>query len=177
MKRLMIALITTVALATAVWAETGPTEQDYKNLDDLRSKLVRMKKEMDKFVKDIVSTSDQAVNSVGVFGQDIKVDVMEKPDNIIVKADLPGMEKDKIEVTLMNSRILKIGGSRDMVREEQAQGAVRQERLSGKFERILELPAECLNKGIKAAYNNGVLEIDIPKRKSVKKETVKVKVQ
>jgi len=105
------------------------------------------------------------------------VDVMEKPDNIIVKADLPGMEKDKIEVTLMNSRILKIGGSRDMVREEQAQGAVRQERLSGKFERILELPAECLNKGIKAAYNNGVLEIDIPKRKSVKKETVKVKVQ
>ena len=177
MKRLMIALITTVALATAVWAETGPTEQDYKDLDDLRSKLVRMKKEMDKFVKDIVSTSDQAVTSVGAFGQDVKVDVMEKPDNIIVKADLPGMEKDKIEVTLMNSRILKIGGSRDMAREEQAQGAVRQERMSGKFERILELPAECLNKGIKAAYDNGVLEIDIPKKKAVKEETVKVKVQ
>jgi len=178
MKKIIISLILIASFAVISYAETGPTEQDYKNMDELRVKLVRMKREMDKFMKDIISTyPDQAMSAVDVFGQDVKVDVAENDKNVIVKADLPGMDKDKIEVTLMNNKILKIGGTRNVTKEESAPGMVKQERMAGRFERVLELPVECLSEGIKAAYKNGVLEIDIPKKKPGKEEQVKINVQ
>jgi len=178
MKRIFIILAVLAAMAGPIYAETAPTEQDYKNLDELRVKLMRMKKEMDRFMKDIISTyPDQALNAVDVFGADVKVDIAQTDKDVIVKADLPGMDKDKIEITLLNNKILKIGGTRNVEKKEAAPGMVRQERMSGKFERVLELPVECLNEGIKAAYNNGVLEIDIPKKKPGKEETVKINVQ
>ncbi|MFH0764212.1 MAG: Hsp20/alpha crystallin family protein [Candidatus Omnitrophota bacterium] len=178
MKKTSIIILTLLAISGSVFAETAPTEQDYKNLDELRVKLMRMKKEMDAFMKDIISTyPGQAMNAVDVFGADVKVDIAETDKDVIVKADLPGMDKDKIEVTLLNNKILKIGGSREMVKKEAAPGMYRQERMSGRFERVLELPVECMNQGIKAAYNNGVLEIDIPKKKQGKEETIKINVQ
>lgn len=178
MKKMLISIALLIVMTGSVFPETGPTEQDYKNLDELRVKLMRMRKEMDKFMKDIISTyPDQAMNAVDVFGTDVKVDVAETDKDVIVKADLPGMDKDKIEVTLLNNKILKIGGSREMAKKEQAPGMYRQERMSGKFERVLELPVECLNEGIRAAYKNGVLEVDIPKKKPGKEEAVKINVQ
>ena len=178
MKKTGIVILMLLAISGTAFAETGPTEQDYKNLDELRVKLMRMKKEMDRFMKDIIGTyPDQALGAIDVFGLDVKVDIAETDKDVIVKADLPGMDKDKIEVTLLNSKILKIGGSREMAKKEAIPGMVRQERMSGRFERVLELPVECMNEGIKAAYKNGVLEIDIPKKKPGKEETVKINVQ
>lgn len=178
MKKVLIILTVLAAMAGSIYAETAPTEEDYKNLDELRVKLMRMKKEMDRFMKDIISTyPDQAINTVDVFGGDVKVDIAETDKDVIVKADLPGMDKDKIEVTLLNNKILKIGGTRNMEKKETAPGIVRQERMSGKFERVLELPVECLNEGIRAAYKNGVLEVDIPKKNKGKEEAVKINVQ
>jgi len=178
MKKIAIAFIILMALTVSSYADSVPTEQDYKNLDELRAKLVRMRREMDKFIKDVVSTyPDQAINAVDIFGADVKVDITQTDKDVIVKADLPGMDKDKIEVTLMNNKILKIGGARDVAKKETSPGIVRQERMSGRFERILELPVECMSEGINAAYKNGVLEIDIPKMKPGKEEQVKIKVQ
>lgn len=178
MKKASLIILGILAISGSVFAETGPSEQDYKNLDELRAKLVRMRREMDRFIKDIVSTyPDQAINAVDVFGQDVKVDITQTDKDVIVKADLPGMDKDKIEVTLMNNKILKIGGSREMAKQEAGPGVVKQERMTGRFERVLELPVECMNEGIKAAYKNGVLEVDIPKMKPGKEEAVKIKVQ
>ncbi|MFA6142450.1 MAG: Hsp20/alpha crystallin family protein [Candidatus Omnitrophota bacterium] len=178
MRKILVSIALLVAMAGSACAVTTPTEQDYKNLDELRAKLVRMRREMDKFIKDIVSTyPDQAVNAVDVFGADVKVDVAQTDKDVIVKADLPGMDKDKIEVTLINNKVLKIGGTRDVVKKETSSGMVRQERMTGRFERVLELPVECMNEGINAAYKNGVLEIDIPKIKPGKEEAVKIKVQ
>ena len=178
MKKTSIIILMLLAISGSAFAETSPTEQDYKNMDELRVKLVRMKREMDKFIKDIIGTyPDQALNAVDVFGQDVKVDIAETDKDVIVKADLPGMDKDKIEITLLNNKILKIGGSREMAKKETAPGMVRQERMSGRFERVIELPVECMSEGIKAAYKNGVLEVDIPKKKPGKEETVKINVQ
>jgi HSP20 family protein len=49
--------------------------------------------------------------------------------------------------------------------------------MEGSFERVIELPAECKSDGITAAYNNGVLEIVVPKKEAVKPETVNVTVR
>lgn len=175
MRKYLLILVLLFTSAISVYADSAPTEQDYKDLNELRTKLVRMRREMDKFIKDVVSTyPDQAVD---IFGADVKVDIAQTDKDVIVKADLPGMDKDKIEITLMNNKILKIGGARDLAKQEAAPGMVRQERMSGRFERILELPVECMSEGINAAYKNGVLEIDIPKKKPGKEEQVKIKVQ
>ena len=178
MRKIIAILLVVLATSGVAFAVAGPTEEDYKDLDQLRVKLVRMKREMDKFMKDIISTyPNQTVGAADVFGQDVRVDISQTDSSVVVKADLPGMDKDKIEVTLTNDKILKIAGSREIEKKESVPGMVRQERMSGRFERVLELPVECLSQGIQATYKNGVLEIDIPKKKAQKEEAIKINVQ
>jgi len=167
-----------VFLAGIACADNMPTEEDYKNLAEMRAKLVRMKREMDHFIRDIMDTYPaQGGISVAGFGEEVKIDISETAKDVMVKADLPGMDKDKIEVALTNNKILKISGSRDMEAKEERPGMVRQERMSGKFERILELPVDCMTEGIKASYKNGVLELIIPKKEEAKESMVKIRVQ
>lgn len=179
MNKILIATIgCMLSILCAVYAKTDLTEDEYRDLSELRSKLVRMKKETDRFVKELMATyPGQESFFAQDFGGEVKVDVAEKDKEIIVKADLPGMEKDKIDITLTNDKILKISGARDVFKEEVSGGMVKQERLSGKFERVVELPGECMSDGIKAAYKDGVLEITIPKKEKSKEKSVKVAVQ
>jgi HSP20 family protein len=176
MKKLIIAAILSMILAGSALAVSTPTEQDYQNLDQTREKLIRMRREMDRFMKDLVGPyADMDKN--GVFGQDVRVDVTDNGKDIVVKADLPGMTKDQIDITLERNSLLKISGSREVMTRQESQGVVKQERMSGRFERSLELPAECESGGIRATYKEGVLEIMLPKKKNVKEEAIKVNVQ
>jgi len=177
MEKMLAMAISLVLMAGIACAEISLEEEDYKNLDKLHNKIVRMKKEMDRLMKDIVETypTGQGV-SVTDFGQDVRVDVIENEKDIVVKADLPGMDKDRIDITLENNKTLKITGVRDIIKKESSPGVVMQERSLGKFERVLELPAEGTSVGIKASYKDGVLEIVIPKREPSKEEKVKIKV-
>lgn len=174
MKKIVL-LAVCLAFCTGVAYAAMPTDKDYENLDELRVKIVRMKREMDKFMKDIISTYPND-GTFDTFGQDIRVDMTQTDTDVIVRADLPGMAKDKIEITLENSRILRIAGIRDMEKKETAPGVVRQERMQGRFERVLELPAECRNEDIKATYKDGVLEVIIPKVAQAKEKPVKISV-
>lgn len=153
-----------------------PTDKDYQNLEQVREQIVKMKREMDKFMKDILATYPPE-SPISSYGQDIRVDIAETPNDVIVRADLPGMTKDKIEVTLQNNRILRITGSREVSKEETAPGMIKRERTFGKFERMLELPVDCKNEGISATYKDGVLEVVIPKKDESKAKPVKVNVE
>ncbi|HPM42806.1 MAG TPA: Hsp20/alpha crystallin family protein [Candidatus Omnitrophota bacterium] len=175
MKKMLLSFLSVLVSVNIAFAEM-PTDKDYENLDELRVKIVRMKREMDKFMKDILSTYPPE-STLGNYGQDVKVDVTQTPADVIVRADLPGMAKDKIEVTLENSIMLKIAGARDVSTQETAPGIVRQERMQGRFERVIQLPAECRNDGIQATYKDGVLEIVIPKKETTKEKPVKVSIQ
>ena len=178
MKKMMVAILFCLLTASMLYAEDRPTEEDYKNLDELRAKLVRMRREMDRFMKDIVGTYPETGKPfMEEFGQDVKVDVTQTDKDVVVKADLPGMDKDKIDITLENNKILKIAGTREVLKSQTAPGIVKQERMQGKFERTLELPTECMSEGIKASYKNGVLEIVIPKKAKTKEEMIKINVQ
>jgi HSP20 family protein len=185
MKSIAIAVIICLLGGSALSAQTYdnvPADdqvQDEKNLEILSKRLIRMKKGMDKFVKDMTTVYSGAAGDAGTapYGSDVKVDIVENDKDFIVTADLPGMDKDKIDVMLEGGKMLKISGMRSVEKKEEAPGMVRQERMEGRFERILELPGECKNEGISASYNNGVLEITIPKKEPVKKDTIKVKVQ
>lgn len=175
MRKIIVIIFLALSLAGSVYAQTAAEDQAYKDLAELRRQITRMKKEMNKFVKDL-TVEEGAVMEQG-FGQDVKVDVTEDDKNMMVKADLPGMEKDKIQVVLEKDRILKISGEREVVKQEETKGVVKQERSYGSFARVLELPADGMTESIKASYRNGVLEIVIPKKKIIKQEAVKINVQ
>ncbi len=185
MKSIAMAAMICLLGGSAVFAQVydsppaGDQAQDEKNLEILSKRLVRMKREMDKFVKDMTTVYSGADGGTAIapYGSDVKVDIVENDKDFIVTADLPGMDKDKIDIMMEGGRVLKISGMRRVEKKEEAPGVVRQERMEGKFERVFELPAECKSEGIRASYNNGVLEIMIPKKEPVKKEAVKVKVQ
>jgi len=178
MKKMAILMLLTIFAACVVYADaTLPNDNEYKELDELKVKIRRMKKEADGFIKELVAAyPDDGKSLSGGWAQDVKVDVSETEKDVIVKADLPGMDKDKIEITLDQGKMLKIAGSREIVTNQTGKGFVRQERMQGNFSRILELPAECRNDGIKASYNSGVLDIIIPKKPKAKDETVKIKI-
>ena len=179
MKKIFLSILASVLMAGAVYAVVPEQNDDvYRDLDQLKLQIRKMKREMSSLMKEISTDySSDSKALVGGWGQDISIDVTQTDKDVLVRADLPGMDKDKIEVTLEQNKILKIAGSRDVMTNRTSQGVIVQERARGAFARTIELPVECRSDGIKAAYNNGVLDISIPKKENVKEDTVKIKVQ
>ena len=176
-----VALLTMAAClccASLAVAQTGMTAKEERELEELSKQMVRMKHAVDKFANELVSSfPDQGRPAAGAFGANVRVNIVENEKDFVVTADLPGMDKNKIVVTLEGNRILKISGSREMSKAEIGPSVVKQERMAGSFERALELPAECKGDGIQASYKNGVLEVIVPKKEQVKPATIKVSVQ
>jgi len=166
-------------LSFFAYAQDAADDNTVHEMTILRKKLGQMKREIDLLVKDIMSTAPVAGGAaMSTFGSDIYVDILQTDKTVIVKADLPGMDKDKIDVTLDNDKFLKISGARNVIKSEKSPGVVRQERFFGNFSKIIELPCEVTPLGINAVYKDGVLEITIPKKaKSQKEETVKIDVK
>ncbi|MBI4522314.1 MAG: Hsp20/alpha crystallin family protein [Deltaproteobacteria bacterium] len=104
------------------------------------------------------------------------VDLYEEKDEIVAKAELPGMEKDDIQVNITD-RLLTITGEKKKEEEIKQENYYHSERAYGSFSRSLELPAEVRVEKAQASFKNGVLEIRLPKTEEAKKKEIKVKVQ
>ena len=103
------------------------------------------------------------------------IDVFEEKDDIVVKAELPGMEKDKIEVNLTD-HTLTIKGEKKKEDEVKEEDYYRGERSYGSFLRTLDLPKDVRADKVKASFKNGILEIRMPKTEEARTKEVKVKV-
>ncbi len=90
------------------------------------------------------------------------VDYYDNEENIVIKAELPGIDKDNIIVDV-KGRFLTLKGERSSENEVKEERYYRRERAYGKFERVFALPAEVDPDKIRADYKDGVLTIDIPK--------------
>jgi len=104
------------------------------------------------------------------------VDIKETETEIIVKADLPGMKKEDIEVSLDND-LLVIKGERKFEKEEKEKDFVRVERSYGSFYRSFTVGVPVKEEEIKASYKEGVLEVSIPKAEIKKAKKVEVKTE
>lgn len=104
------------------------------------------------------------------------VDVFEEKDDIVVKAELPGIEKDNIEVNLTD-HTLTIKGEKKKEEEIKEENYYRAERSYGSFLRTLELPRDVRADQVKASFKNGILEVRIPKTEEAKAKEIKVKVE
>ena len=102
------------------------------------------------------------------------VDIYEKADEIIIKAGVPGVEKDDIEITFQENS-LTIKGERKRDREVRDEHYYYSEQRYGIFSRSIALPGGLSPEDMEASYKNGILEIAIPKSK--RKEPRRIEVQ
>ena len=101
------------------------------------------------------------------------VDLYEKDDNFVIKAELPGVDKDDIGIDLKNG-VLTLSGERSDDSEVTDDNYYRRERTYGKFQRAFTLPADVESDKIKAEFKDGVLVIEIPKPEKSKPKRITI---
>jgi HSP20 family protein len=104
------------------------------------------------------------------------VDVYEEKDEIVVKAELPGMDKSDIEVNISDSE-LTLKGEKKKEEKIEEENYFRSERSYGAFVRSVDLPTDVQADKVKAAFKNGILEVRLPKTEEAKTKEIKVKVE
>jgi HSP20 family protein len=103
------------------------------------------------------------------------VDLKENSENFVVTAELPGMNKDDIQVEVENN-LLTIRGERKFEKKEEHENYHFVERSYGSFYRSFMLPAKVNAEAIVAEYKDGILHVTLPKREEVKPKKVEIKV-
>jgi len=135
--------------------------------------LVRMQRDMDRmfselFGQPLVRWEREQEEGIRI----PSIDLIETEQELVLKAELPGIDKDKIQVEVMPDRITLSGEMREE-REIKDATLHRRERVWGRFERSIPLPSEVIGDQAKASYKDGLLEVHLPKSERAKAATPK----
>jgi HSP20 family protein len=101
------------------------------------------------------------------------MDLMETDDALVLKADLPGLERDDVSIEVKDN-VLTVAGERKAEHSEKADGFYRVERAFGSFARSLTLPDGIDAEQVAASFDRGVLEVRIPKPAERKPHRVEI---
>jgi HSP20 family protein len=111
-----------------------------------------------------------------MMGWDMAVDVYEEKENVIAEMNIPGIEPEKLEITVKEG-YLKIKGAREEEIEKKEKNFYCKEIKRGEFERLVKLPVQVKAEKAEAQYKKGVLKVILPKKEEVKLEKIKVQTQ
>jgi HSP20 family protein len=103
------------------------------------------------------------------------MDLVEQDDRFVLKVDLPGLTESDVNVELQDN-VLTISGERKQKQEHKAEGYYRLERSFGSFSRSLTLPEGVNADAVAAKFDNGVLEVSIPKPEERKPRRVEISI-
>ena len=104
------------------------------------------------------------------------VDISETDNDIIVTAELPGVKKDDVKISLQDN-VLTIRGEKKQEKEEKNENYHRVERAYGVFQRSFTLPTTVDPKKIKATFKDGVLKIKLPKTEEARMKEIPISVE
>jgi HSP20 family protein len=122
---------------------------------------------MDRLFEDSVITP----KSIGAMP---KIDIKETKDSIVVKAELPGIEEDKVDVEIMDN-VMTISGEKAEEKVEEGEGYHYKESHTGTFQRSFSLPADVKAEKAEADMKDGILTIKVPKIEPKKAKKVSIK--
>ena len=105
----------------------------------------------------------------------VRTDIIEKDDSFVLKAELPGFDKEDINIEI-NNGILSISAEHNFEESKTEDNYVRRERHYGSFARSFDI-SNIKEDEISAEYKNGVLEIDMPKRSPEEPATKKIDIK
>lgn len=141
---------------------------------DPTRELDSLQGEMNRLFSTFFDTPEGGANGNGTARRWIPpMDLVETQDHFVLKADLPGMGEQDVNIELDNN-VLEIAGERRTEHEEQHEGFYRLERATGAFSRALTLPDGIDPEAVAAAFDNGVLTVRIPKPEQSKPRRVKI---
>ncbi len=101
------------------------------------------------------------------------VDIYENKDQIVLEAELPGMNREDFELTVENN-VLTLRGERRFEKRDETDNYHRVERAYGSFSRSFTLPQTVSGEGATAEYRNGVLRVTLHKREEVKARRIQI---
>jgi HSP20 family protein len=101
------------------------------------------------------------------------VDLYEDKDNLIVRAELPGLKKEDIDISLHENTVT-VSGERKNEKKYEGSETAREERLYGRFTRSITLPKQVDASRVKAAYKDGVLTVTLPKTEEAKPRQIQI---
>jgi len=103
-------------------------------------------------------------------------DVIETKDEIVIKAELPGIDGKNVDVEI-EAGVLTIKGERNVEKETEEKGYRRLERSYGSFLRSFTLPVNVESEKITASFANGLLEVHLPKKEGAKPRSIKIELK
>ncbi len=113
---------------------------------------------------------------VPAWSEGLAVDVYTEDGNLVVKAEVPGVTAEELDVTLKDN-VLTITGETKAEEEVKEENYIRRERRYGSFCRSLALPAEAEGDKAEAAFEDGILTVRIPVAEEPREDTVRVEVK
>ena len=105
-----------------------------------------------------------------------EVDVIEEKDHFLVRADIPGIKREELDIKV-EGQLLTIRGERKQEKETKEKNYFASERFYGAFTRMIELPVGVKADQVKATYKDGVLEIDLPKAEGAKAKQITIEIK
>ncbi|KAJ9540019.1 hypothetical protein OSB04_026525 [Centaurea solstitialis] len=122
------------------------------------------------------SLSDRFRSSETASFAGANIDWKETGDAHVFKADVPGLKKEEVKVEVEDDRVLQISGERSKESEDKGDTWHRVERSSGRFVRRFRLPENAKVEEVKAAMDNGVLTVTVPKVEVKKRDVKSIKI-
>lgn len=139
------------------------------------NRLPNMWRDMDRFQQEMNRLMEQSFGTrAGLGSNDPLMNVYTNEDQAIVTAELPGVSADEVEISVIGETIT-IQGDRKPDEVETEKTIHRQERISGRFNRSIELPFPVETDHVQASMKNGILTIQLPRAEEDKPRRIVVK--
>ncbi len=142
----------------------------------------RMSKDMDRLWDQVFPASRRFIKELPVKAimdresTPPAIDILEERETVVVRAEMPGVDKDNVEVSLRDNTLL-ISGSIKRGKEEKKENFYYSERRYSSYSRSVELPCKVNEAKITAALRNGILTVTLPKAEEVKAKKITVEVK
>ena len=146
----------------------------WNGLSDILPDISQMHREFNRMFDSALRGGTADDGSYGTFWNPA-VDIVEQEDAYIVEAELPGLTKNDVKISVQGN-VLTMRGERKSEQEENKRNYHRNERAYGSFVRSFTLPSYVQTDKIEAQYKNGILTITLPKAEEAKPKTIDVKV-
>lgn len=164
MKKVILAVVTSLLL-------TVPNAMAEEKIPDMVTKLFEEMKEIQKEMDSIFERFHEKMMKEELFSKftfsfpsTFAMDLVDKGDNYVLQADIPGAEKNKIDITV-EDRVLKIEAETSKDKKEESKGYLKQERFVSSYMRMITLPEDANAEKFESEYKDGVLKVTIPKKK------------
>mgnify|MGYP001059219507 CR=1 FL=1 len=106
----------------------------------------------------------------------LAVDLVDKGDTLVLRSEMPGLKKENINISVTENDI-SISGKVGRAKEEKAEDYYYSERAYSAWERTIPLPVKVKSEQVKAKYQDGVLEVTLPKTEEAKRVRKEIKIE